>query len=476
LETSQILFAQESTDKVTQLTAACERKEAKRCSELAFMYMRGTEGVTRDEKSAFAFLQRACDAGDPDGCAGVGTMYFLGKGTTKDERKALEFDQRACDAGSSAGCANLSTYYLRGVVVPRDEKRAVQLAQRSCDADHRCNNLGSDYLNGTGVKRDAKKAAALYERACKAGFVDSCYSLGSLYARGNGVARDDRRALELFQSSCEDANGPDSEACHDAGFMYANGRGATKDEKRAASFYLRACDGDDPLGCFNLGLMYVNGQGVEKDESRAIAFFKRSCDHGHLNGCQNLTYLCRTNASAEGCKKAAEQSTPPSTSPQTQALEGEQATTAKVEENPPPVVSRPKPSAPPSDLRAYLLSSKTIFVRGELGQVVRATRGYLDPNAGRAKDSVTKVLTKWDRYQVLDDSARADLVAVVTESNRVIMGIQEQLRSNLSVYAAGFDSGNEKPLWTGETKEAFTKMPSTKVAEDFCKFVDKLQR
>lgn len=193
LETNQIVFAQESGDKVTQLTAACERKEAKSCSELAGMYMRGTGGVTRDEKSAFAFLQRACDGGSPEGCASLGTMYFFGKGTAKDERKALEFDQRACDAGSSAGCANLSGYYLRGVVVPRDEKRAVQLAQRSCDADNRCNNLGSDYLNGTGVKRDAKKAAALYERACKAGFVDGCYNLGSLYAAGQGVARDDRR-------------------------------------------------------------------------------------------------------------------------------------------------------------------------------------------------------------------------------------------------------------------------------------------
>ena len=76
----------------------------------------------------------------------------------------------------------------------------------------------------------------------------------------------------------------------------------------------------------------------------------------------------------------------------------------------------------------------------------------------------------------MNDPVRADLIAVVTKSNRVILGIREQLRSNLSVYAAGFDLTDEKPLWTGDAKEAFTKMPSTKVAEDFCKFVDKLQR
>ncbi len=136
----------------------------------------------------------------------------------------------------------------------------------------------------------------------------------------------------------------------------------------------------------------------------------------------------------------------------------------------------PKPTSPPADANAYLLSSKTIFVRGALGPVERATRAYLNPNPERARNKVAEILGKWGRYQVVDDPARADLIAVVTESNYVIMGIQEQLRSNLSVYAAGFDSHDAKPLWTGDAKEALTKMPSTRVAEDFRKFVDKLQQ
>lgn len=79
------MFAQKSPAKVTQLTAACERKEANSCScsELAGMYMRGTGGVTRDEKSAFVFLQRSCDAGSSDGCAALGALYLFGKGTAK---------------------------------------------------------------------------------------------------------------------------------------------------------------------------------------------------------------------------------------------------------------------------------------------------------------------------------------------------------------------------------------------------------
>jgi hypothetical protein len=133
-------------------------------------------------------------------------------------------------------------------------------------------------------------------------------------------------------------------------------------------------------------------------------------------------------------------------------------------------------TGPPTDVNAYLLSSKTVFVRGQLGHVERATRGYLDPNSARAADSVTKALAKWGRYEIVNEPARADLIAVVTESNRAIWGVQEQLRSNLSVYAAGFASADSKPLWTSDAKEAFTKMPSTKVAEDFCKYVDKLQR
>ena len=137
----------------------------------------------------------------------------------------------------------------------------------------------------------------------------------------------------------------------------------------------------------------------------------------------------------------------------------------------------PEHKGPPADVKGYLLSSTTIFVRGELGPVERATRAYLNPNAERARNKVTKILNKWGRYQVVDDPAHADLIAVVTESNRVIMGgLQEQLRSNLSVYAVGFDSHDAKPLWAGDAKEALTKMPSTKVAEDFRKYVDELRK
>ena len=135
----------------------------------------------------------------------------------------------------------------------------------------------------------------------------------------------------------------------------------------------------------------------------------------------------------------------------------------------------PKPDPSPADASAYLLSAKTIFVRGQVGAVQRATRGYLNPDGDRAKHKVLNVLSQWGRYRIVDDAAQADLIALVTESNRVIMGIQEQLRSNLSVYAAGVDLRDATPLWTGDAKEAFTKMPSTKVAEEFRKFVEKLR-
>jgi len=143
----------------------------------------------------------------------------------------------------------------------------------------------------------------------------------------------------------------------------------------------------------------------------------------------------------------------------------------------PALSAPPEHMSPPADVNGYLLSSRTIFVRGELGPVERATRAYLNPNPERARNKVTEILNKWGRYQVVDDPANADLIAVVTESNRVIMGgLQEQLGSNLSVYAVGFDSHDAKPLWAGDAKEALTKMPSTKVAEDFRKYVDELRR
>jgi hypothetical protein len=77
-----------------------------------------------------------------------------------------------------------------------------------------------------------------------------------------------------------------------------------------------------------------------------------------------------------------------------------------------------------ADAGAYLLSAKTIFVRGQVGAVQRATRGYLNPDGGRARHKVLNVLSQWGRYRIVDDATEADLIALVTESNRVIMGIQ----------------------------------------------------
>jgi hypothetical protein len=57
-------------------------------------------GVTKDERMAIKWFQKAVEQGDANAQAALGASYLAGRGVTKDEGMAVEWFQKAAKQGN----------------------------------------------------------------------------------------------------------------------------------------------------------------------------------------------------------------------------------------------------------------------------------------------------------------------------------------------------------------------------------------
>lgn len=132
--------------------------------------------ATTWSKGSFEAAQKACEAGDPTACHGLGQMYLYGLKVAKDETKASEFFTRACDKNDGPACASQALILISGEGAKRQPARAAELYQKACDRGDAvsCVDLADLYTNGNGIPKNEATAASLRERACKAGLTEVC--------------------------------------------------------------------------------------------------------------------------------------------------------------------------------------------------------------------------------------------------------------------------------------------------------------
>ena len=112
------------------------------------MYRNG-EGVTKDDKKAFEYFNKALEHDETDVSFEtqhlLGVMYKNGEGVRKNNKKAFELFTKSVDEGEGSEYENLSE------------------VQRL---------LGNMYHYGYGIKKDLKKAKEWYEKAANDEFED----------------------------------------------------------------------------------------------------------------------------------------------------------------------------------------------------------------------------------------------------------------------------------------------------------------
>ena len=90
-------------DPTVALQTACDRGEAKSCTDLGNHLSRWND-VPHDESRAVRTFARGCDLGWGEACASAALMFEAGRGVPLDLREALALHARACALGYSWSC------------------------------------------------------------------------------------------------------------------------------------------------------------------------------------------------------------------------------------------------------------------------------------------------------------------------------------------------------------------------------------
>ncbi len=266
----------------------CSAGHAKSCVRLSTLYRVGIAGLSRNAEKSMDLARRACDLGDAEGCAWLGSAY-----EKTDRAQALALYRKACAAGDPGGCFWIKTLKEDYPVSAADIQDAVAQLQRRCDDANAeaCQLLASFYDHGEGVAQDKARAFALWQRACDGGDTTGCGNVGYCYRWGcEGVAIDPRRSVEYFTRACDGGSKETLvSGCEDLGQIYGKGFGSVaQDFAASARYYELACASGQPISCNNLGVLYEEGRGVTADVARALSLYRYACDSKISTGCYRL--------------------------------------------------------------------------------------------------------------------------------------------------------------------------------------------
>lgn len=240
--------------------------------------------------SAVDSYRKLCNAGNAEGCFGLGWHYYYGKDVIQNYSKAIELYKKSCKANNSKSCRSLGRIYRDGKGLKINNAKAIEFFLRSCNQDDAggCSDAAVFYVKGKGEKKNYSKAIKLFNKACDHGYSLACSNLGFLYQKGDGVKQDNEKAYQLYKKSC-DGNYP--EGCYRLGTIYQTGKGVKQDNKKAHHFYEKACEDNYPVSCHRLGAIFQNGKSVKKNHKHAKVFFSKACKLGSQLSCMTLNEL-----------------------------------------------------------------------------------------------------------------------------------------------------------------------------------------
>lgn len=293
------------------LERACNGGDPRGCATLAYL-----DATRRDAlfTKAFTKYKADCAADRAESCSVLAHMTEEGLGTTADAAEAKRLQEKvssiyraACDGGEAAACYELGERMTVGLGVALDKDAAYALDERACTGNfgQACLSLAT-HAAFTAPQKDLAKAATLAKKACDLGNAGGCNFLGELTAKGEGTAKDAAAALALFVRACQ---GPGDlrigASCHDAALLLTEGD-VPHDEARAASLLGDSCRLGYMNGCLELGRMYHHGRGVAKDPRRAIELLMKVCENASILpvACSEAGYVYQYESSVKDLAKA----------------------------------------------------------------------------------------------------------------------------------------------------------------------------
>ena len=191
---------------ITAYDKACNAGSGLGCLSLGLMYDRG-HGVDVDRAKARSYLARAhtqllaaCQGSEPRRCAAAANALDRDEPAAKATRVALE--ERACDRGAVASCVDL----VRDRIAHggRPAAPAVKQIERLCAAGEAtaCSTVAARLAAQRAVSVAGRVLPAMI-RACELGHREDCVLVATLYERGVGLARNDDLKRQYLTRACD---------------------------------------------------------------------------------------------------------------------------------------------------------------------------------------------------------------------------------------------------------------------------------
>ena len=276
-----------STGSPNPLVAACEAGTVKSCLTAA-----SSAETAGDAAEAARLYRRACDLGDPNGCAFAGAV--IAQNPQRLAEAAATFE-KGCDLGDGASCYGAGLVLAGAFGGAPDATRALAAFESGCDKG--LAEACGAYANAVEAT-DPAAAARMRDAACQQGDGGSCLAI----AAGLQAAGDEQGADRYLEAACaHDGRGctlqglrviesdpvaarahfergcvaplPDADACGWYGWFTHSGTGGPADVEAGAATLRAACDADGALACMFEAVILQRQGAVE-----ASARLERACE------------------------------------------------------------------------------------------------------------------------------------------------------------------------------------------------------
>ena len=188
---------------IPRIQAGAQKGSIQQEIELAGAYFAG-RGVTRDEKQAAYWYEKAANSGDPAAQLQIGFFYAAGIGVERNAERAANWFQRAASGGSVEAKVNLGVAYAWGTGVRKDPVFAAQLFREAAEKGSGPGAcfLADAYYFGVGLAKDPEKARHWFEIAAKKHNAQAELSLALLLLR-QPAQGDEERATKLLRDAAK---------------------------------------------------------------------------------------------------------------------------------------------------------------------------------------------------------------------------------------------------------------------------------
>jgi SEL1 protein len=268
--------------------------------QLASVYDRGVQPISRDVRKAVAFYNESASVGNASAQHMMAYVYATGAhGVEQSEGLSVINDYFAAIGGNVAAAMAMGYRHLYGRGVPKECKSAqmfYELAANSAADKMNSASVPAVHLSGerlsdsTNLKKLRKQGSdevvQYYHYSAEKGDTGAQVALGQLNYFGiRGVTQDFSKAAEHFQAALDKG---ETSALGSLGHMYVLGLGVTKDHAVAYKHFKKGAEMGQAAAQNGLGYLYAHGLHVAYARGKALHYFKLAAEQGNADALFNL--------------------------------------------------------------------------------------------------------------------------------------------------------------------------------------------